>query len=73
MNGHDTIKIGRMAKRETEVFINQHINDPAKGWPRTCLHSLVSGESGAIDVHDRSDSLGHIHSGFKDCLDDPVI
>lgn len=37
MNEHDTMVIGHRAKLETEAFINEHLNDPAKGWPKTCL------------------------------------
>ncbi len=38
MDSQDVDKIGHKAKRETEAFINSHINDQAKGWPiiRTC-------------------------------------
>lgn len=33
MDSQDVAKIGHKAKRETEAFINSHINDQAKGWP----------------------------------------
>ena len=33
MDSQDVDKIGHKAKRETEAFINSHINDQAKGWP----------------------------------------
>lgn len=33
------IVIGRRAKNETEAFINRHLNDRAKGWPKTGLCS----------------------------------
>ncbi|MEJ2701766.1 MAG: hypothetical protein P8Z79_04930 [Sedimentisphaerales bacterium] len=36
MNTPDTIKIRYRAKIETETFINRHLNDGAKGWPRLC-------------------------------------
>jgi hypothetical protein len=39
MDSKDLIKIGHRAKSETEAFINRHFNDPAKGWPKTCLCS----------------------------------
>ena len=34
MNTQDTVKIRYKAKVETEAFINRHLNDGAKGWPR---------------------------------------
>jgi hypothetical protein len=34
MDTQDTIKIRYKAKTETEAFINRHLNDGAKGWPR---------------------------------------
>jgi len=37
MDSQDVIKIGHEAKRETEAFINRHINDSDKGWPKICL------------------------------------
>jgi len=37
MDSQDLIKIGNRAKSETEAFINRHLNDSAKGWPKTCL------------------------------------
>jgi len=37
MDSQDIIKIGHKAKSETEAFINQHLNDRAKGWPKNCL------------------------------------
>lgn len=33
MDSQDVAKISHKAKRETEAFINNHINDQAKGWP----------------------------------------
>ena len=39
MDSQDTIKIGHKAKSETEAFINRHINDQAKGWPKNYLYS----------------------------------
>jgi len=33
MDSQDVAKISHEAKRETEAFINNHINDQAKGWP----------------------------------------
>jgi hypothetical protein len=39
MDTQDVIKLGRKAKIETEAFINRHLNDEAKGWPRLCLCS----------------------------------
>ena len=37
MDSQDLIKIGHKAKSETEAFINRHLNDRAKGWPKTSL------------------------------------
>jgi len=37
MDAQDLIKIGRKAKSETEAFINRHLNDQAKGWPKICF------------------------------------
>jgi hypothetical protein len=34
MNNEDIILLGRRAKDETEDFINQHLENPAKGWPK---------------------------------------
>jgi hypothetical protein len=39
MDSQDLIVIGRRAKNETEAFINRHLNDRAKGWPKTGLCS----------------------------------
>jgi hypothetical protein len=39
MDTQDIIKISRRAKTETEAFINRHINDTAKGWPKIYLRS----------------------------------
>lgn len=36
MNSQDLVKIGHKARRETEAFINHHLNDQAKGWPILC-------------------------------------
>jgi hypothetical protein len=37
MDSQDIIKIGHRAKSETEAFINLHLDDRAKGWPKSCL------------------------------------
>jgi len=37
MDSQDLINVGHKAKSETEAFINRHLNDQAKGWPKTCL------------------------------------
>ncbi|MHC4206779.1 MAG: hypothetical protein ACYSTT_19160 [Planctomycetota bacterium] len=37
MDSQDIIKISDKAKKEAEAFINQHLNDKAKGWPKSCL------------------------------------
>jgi hypothetical protein len=36
MDSRETARIADKAKRETEAFINNHINDHAKGWPILC-------------------------------------
>ncbi len=41
MEALDLIKIGRKAKSETETFINRHLNDRAKGWPKTSLYGTA--------------------------------
>ena len=38
MDSQDLIKIGHRAKCETEAFINLHLDDRAKGWPKSCLY-----------------------------------
>jgi hypothetical protein len=38
MDSQDLTKIGNKAKDETEAFINRHLNDLAKGWPKNGLH-----------------------------------
>ncbi|HCO96487.1 MAG TPA: hypothetical protein DIU00_21535 [Phycisphaerales bacterium] len=37
MNSQDLINISHKAKSETEAFINRHLNDRAKGWPKSSL------------------------------------
>jgi len=37
MDTQDTINLGHKAKYETEDYINRHLNDHAKGWPKLCL------------------------------------
>ena len=36
MNSRDTDIVGHKARRETEEFINQYINDKGAGWPVSC-------------------------------------
>ncbi len=38
MDSQDTNKIRQRAKTETEAFINRHLNDTAKGWPKIYLY-----------------------------------
>jgi hypothetical protein len=38
MDSQDLNIIGNRAKSETEAFINRHLNDRAKGWPKTRLY-----------------------------------
>jgi hypothetical protein len=42
MDSQDVIKIAHKAKRETEAFINNYINDRAKGWPVICHCTSVN-------------------------------
>ena len=37
MDSQEIIRISHKAKNETEAFINRHLNDRAKGWPKLCL------------------------------------
>ena len=37
MDTKDAVKLGRSAKRETEDFINRHLSNNAKGWPKLYL------------------------------------
>ena len=41
MDSQDLIKVGHRAKSETEAFINRHLNDRAKGWPKNCLYGTA--------------------------------
>jgi len=41
MDSQDLIIIGHRAKSETEAFINRHLNDRAKGWPKNFLCSAA--------------------------------
>jgi hypothetical protein len=42
MDSQDTARISHKAKRETEAFINNYINDRAKGWPILCPYGSVN-------------------------------
>ncbi len=44
MDSKDLINIGHKAKSETEAFINRHLDDQAKGWPKSCLSGPDSAE-----------------------------
>ena len=37
METKDALKLGHRAKKETEDFINRHLGNNAKGWPKLCL------------------------------------
>jgi hypothetical protein len=37
MDSQDFIQLSNKAKSETEDFINRHLNNKAKGWPKTDL------------------------------------
>lgn len=42
MYNEDEILLGRRAKDETEDFINQHFENPDKGWPKVRLSTCSS-------------------------------
>jgi hypothetical protein len=42
MDSREAAGTGDQAKRETEAFINNHIDDHAKGWPILCTHGSAS-------------------------------
>ncbi|UCE47290.1 MAG: hypothetical protein JSW47_17005, partial [Phycisphaerales bacterium] len=44
MDTQEIINMGRRAKSETEDFINRHLNDRAKGWPKNSLWGSTYGE-----------------------------
>lgn len=46
MDSRESARIGDKAKRETEAFINNHIDDHAKGWPIMCTHETADSERG---------------------------
>jgi len=41
MDSHEATRLGHKAKRETEAFINNYINDRDKGWPRVCNEGSI--------------------------------
>ncbi|MHC4461198.1 MAG: hypothetical protein ACYS6W_13375 [Planctomycetota bacterium] len=45
MKSHDTDVIGLRARRETEEFLNQNINDKGAGWPVSCRFGPDSTDS----------------------------
>jgi hypothetical protein len=51
MDSPDVVRVSRKAKRETEAFINNYINDQAKGWPRvrTCTAVYAGYRQGKND------------------------
>jgi hypothetical protein len=60
MDTQDIIKIGYRAKIETEAFINRHLNDTAKGWPKICLCGPAYGEYPQGQKIRRRDNIGAI-------------
>ena len=42
MDSREAAGTGDQAKRETEAFINNHIDDHAKGWPILCPYGSVN-------------------------------
>lgn len=51
MEMQDTINLGRKAKYETEDYINRHLNDRAKGWPKLCLCCSTNTWPNRSEVH----------------------
>lgn len=49
MDAQDIIKVSRNAKSETEAFINRHLNDRAKGWPKLCFCDSFYAEDRRIE------------------------
>jgi hypothetical protein len=62
MKSHDTDVIGLRARRETEDFINQNINDKGAGWPVSCpfgpdytdSQKAQQDKKGGVQKHKRS-------------------
>ena len=44
MKNEDIIMLSRRAKDETEDFINEHFENPEKGWPTVRLNTCSSFE-----------------------------
>ena len=57
MDSREAARIGDKAKRETEAFINNHIDDHAKGWPVLCTHGTASSECGQKKDFSKTDIL----------------
>ena len=57
MDAQDIIKIGLKAKSETEAFINRHLNDQAKGWPKLCFCD-------SFNAGDRRQQQPKRHNGY---------
>ena len=45
METKEEVKLGHNAKRETEDFINRHLSNRAKGWPKLYLCQTVCTDS----------------------------
>ena len=46
MDSREAAGTGDKAKRETEAFINNHIDNHAKGWPILCTYGSVNTGNG---------------------------
>ena len=58
MDSQDVARISHKAKRETEAFINNYLNDRAKGWPMLCDNGPVKTGHGQENDIRQSDILG---------------
>jgi hypothetical protein len=47
MRATDRKKVSNKAKCEIEIFINCHLDDPAKGWPT--IHTTQAGKPNGVE------------------------
>lgn len=57
MDSREAVELANKAKRETEAFINNHINDHAKGWPILYPYGTTNIEYGQKKDISKSDTL----------------
>jgi hypothetical protein len=57
MDSREAVELANKAKRETEAFINNYINDHAKGWPILCPYGTTNTEYGQKKDFRKSDTL----------------